>query len=563
MTRARGLALKAAATISQTMSYLALARKWRPRTFSQLLGQDHVSKALTTSLALKKIHHAYLFSGTRGVGKTSIARLFAKALNCEQGISATPCLECHVCTAIEQNQFIDLIEIDGASKTRVEDTRELLENVQYAPSAARFKIYLIDEVHMLSQHSFNALLKTLEEPPPHIKFLLATTDPQKIPVTVLSRCLHFTLKHLSIEVLEEQLTTILDEEKLPYDKDALGLIAKAASGSMRDALSLLDQAIVSAEGPLSSAGVKQLLGHTQQEYTFALLHALAKHDAAALIQISHCIGTESAHFRHALEALLACLHEITVCQHVPDSALLSFSSEIKQLAEQINAEDIQLFYQIGIKGLNDMALAPTMAIGFEMTLLRMLTFKPHVKISLNPSSFTAQQDHSEANVSVLSMTTPEVTLAATKTIAPQETINTVAPMQPPLHERSHDWTSIVKELQLTGLAQNAVSNAEWLQKSGANIYLKAAAGHQSLFNQAVTERIEKSLSNYYQETIKLFVQFNEGVVDTPAQKNYEKKVRNQEEAEKILQNDCFLTQLKEEFSAEFVRNSIEFLEDQL
>ena len=299
------------------MSYIALARKWRPRTFSQLIGQDHVNKALINSLDKKRLHHAYLFTGTRGVGKTSVARLLAKALNCEQGISSQPCLQCDTCLSIEQGRCIDLLEIDGASKTRVEDTRELLENVQYAPTSARFKIYLIDEVHMLSQHSFNALLKTLEEPPEHVKFLLATTDPQKLPVTVLSRCLQFHLNHLPIAVICQQLEHILQSESLEYEANALELIAHAAQGSMRDALSLLDQVIALGDKKLHARDIKNSLGYTQHDYALPLLDALANNEPHTLISISQRIAKESEHFHYVIDEMLRYLHQIGLYQTVP------------------------------------------------------------------------------------------------------------------------------------------------------------------------------------------------------------------------------------------------------
>ncbi|WP_165481641.1 DNA polymerase III subunit gamma/tau [Legionella drozanskii] len=381
------------------MSYLALARKWRPRNFSQLVGQEHINKALINSLNQQRLHHAYLFTGTRGVGKTSIARLLAKALNCEKGISAEPCLICDACLAIEQGRFIDLIEIDGASRTRVEDTRELLENVQYSPTNGRFKIYLIDEVHMLSQHSFNALLKTLEEPPAHVKFLLATTDPQKLPVTVLSRCLQFSLKHLPPEIIGQHLQYILNDEQMSFEMEAIELLAKAAKGSMRDALSLLDQAIASTDKQLKAQDLKLILGYTQQDYAIQLLHALAKLDAQELIYLSRQIASEGGHFRYVLDELLDYLHQITINQSLAsDNPLISSRSEIKALAKQFSPEDVQLFYQIGIKGTEDLYSAPTLDIGFEMTLLRMLTFRPAPKVEIPPLAYeTVEKPGSLAN----------------------------------------------------------------------------------------------------------------------------------------------------------------------
>ena len=362
------------------MSYIALARKWRPRTFAQLVGQDHINKALINSLNQKRLHHAYLFTGTRGVGKTSVARLLAKALNCELGISAAPCLECDACTSIEQGRFIDLIEIDGASKTRVEDTREILENVQYSPTNGRFKIYLIDEVHMLSQHSFNALLKTLEEPPEHVKFILATTDPQKLPVTVLSRCLQFNLKHIESNVIAKQLELILNDEKLTYDKEAINILAHAARGSMRDALSLLDQAIAISDNFLDITNVKNILGYTKQNYALDLIQALSKNEPNKLIIISKQIAAEGGNFQYVADEMLNYFHQISVNQIITiDNTLIYEDPEVDLLSKQFRPEDVQLFYQIVLKGSKDLDLAPSIAVGFEMMLLRMYAFKPDIQ----------------------------------------------------------------------------------------------------------------------------------------------------------------------------------------
>jgi DNA polymerase-3 subunit gamma/tau len=327
------------------MSYLALARQWRPRSFEALLGQDMVKTALTNALDQQRLHHAYLFTGTRGVGKTSIARLLAKALNCQQGISSHPCLSCDYCLAIEQGQFVDLLEIDGASKTKVEDTRDLLENVHYAPTLGRFKIYLIDEVHMLSQHSFNALLKTLEEPPAHVKFLLATTDPQKIPATIVSRCLQLNLKPLTMELIQQQITTILNDEHLSIEPGALELVAQAASGSMRDALSLLEQVIACSSKLITTATVKSLLGYTQENYAEALLNALIFQDADQLFKLSETIALEGGQYRHVLDGLLHVLFQGAKAQW------LSHPNDAQQhrWCSMVTPETIQLWYQIILK----------------------------------------------------------------------------------------------------------------------------------------------------------------------------------------------------------------------
>ncbi len=360
------------------MTYQVLARKWRPGNFSDLVGQAHVLKPLTHALDNQRLHHAYLFTGTRGVGKTTLARILARCLNCEAGISSTPCGSCSACTEIVEGRFIDLIEVDAASRTKVEDTRELLENVQYAPTRGRYKIYLIDEVHMLSNHSFNALLKTLEEPPPHIMFLLATTDPQKLPVTILSRCLQFNLKNLTPQQIEEYLEHVLRSEKVGFEEAALWQLAGAAAGSMRDALTLLDQAISFCEGQVTEAGVSDMLGAPEQGAVWRLLDSLEKRDVAALLTTIEEIAERAPDFQQLLEALLAALHRLAIAQTLPDAIDNSFGDrdQVLEFAARFSPEDLQLFYQFGVKGRADMNLAPDARSMFEMLLIRMLVFSP-------------------------------------------------------------------------------------------------------------------------------------------------------------------------------------------
>lgn len=355
------------------MNYIALARRWRPQTFEQFQGHPLIKQALVHALEKNTLHHAYLFTGTHGGGKTSLARIFAKALNCEKGISPTPCLTCETCISIEKGQFIDLIEIDAASKTKVEDMRTLLENVPYTPSVGRFKVYIIDEVHMLSQHSFNALLKTLEEPPAHVKFLLATTDPQKIPVTILSRCLQFHLKPLSIDTIATQLQTILIQEQNTAEPEALTLIAEAAKGSMRDALSLLEQALMTERPHLTLQTVKSILGYTQTDFTVLILKALMEGNASALMKISNAIQEEGGHYSHVLESLLHTFHQLAIYAYAPTP-----DPKLKDFITAFPPETIQLFYQITLKNLDDLPITPHPRIGFEMALLRLLYFQPVV-----------------------------------------------------------------------------------------------------------------------------------------------------------------------------------------
>ena len=360
------------------MSYQVLARKWRPRFFDEMVGQEHVLKALINALNEQRLHHAYLFTGTRGVGKTTIARILAKCLNCEQGISARPCGECSACREIAEGRFVDLIEVDAASRTKVEDTRELLDNVQYAPSRGRFKVYLIDEVHMLSTHSFNALLKTLEEPPAHVKFLLATTDPQKLPVTVLSRCLQFSLKNMTPERIVSYLGKVLEAEKIGYEEPALWQLGRAAQGSMRDALSLTDQAIAYGEGLVGEAQVNAMLGTMDRGRLFKMAEVMARADAAEVMNEVAAMAEHGPDYDEVLQGLLTIWHRAALGQVVPDAIENSQGDReaILQLAMAMQPEDLQLYYQIALNGRADLALAPDPRQGFEMILLRMLAFRP-------------------------------------------------------------------------------------------------------------------------------------------------------------------------------------------
>jgi len=359
------------------MSYQVLARKWRPQTFHQLVGQEHVKQALVNALNEQRLHHAYLFTGTRGVGKTTIARIFAKSLNCDEGITSNPCGQCQSCLDIEAGKFIDLIEIDAASRTKVEDTREILDNVQYAPTRGRYKVYLIDEVHMLSKHSFNALLKTLEEPPEHVKFLLATTDPQKLPITILSRCLQFNLNAMSQSQIVSQLTHILPQEQIQFEEPALKALAKAADGSMRDALSLTDQAIAQTNAQLTLAAVQDMLGLMDVSHAVSILASVLCQDAPAVLDEVAQIAVKNGNYLAVLDDLIALLHAIQLTQLVPQAAKISVFSEsdIATLSEQINPQQVQLFYQLLLNGKKDLQWVPEQKLGFEMVLLRLIAFE--------------------------------------------------------------------------------------------------------------------------------------------------------------------------------------------
>ncbi|MDP4985386.1 DNA polymerase III subunit gamma/tau, partial [Pseudoalteromonas tunicata] len=365
------------------MSYQVLARKWRPQNFHQLVGQEHVKQALVNALTQQRLHHAYLFTGTRGVGKTTIARIFAKSLNCELGITATPCGQCSACLDIEAGRYIDLLEIDAASRTKVEDTREILDNVQYAPTRGRYKVYLIDEVHMLSKHSFNALLKTLEEPPEHVKFLLATTDPQKLPVTILSRCLQFNLSALSRPQIEQQLSFVLTEEQIHFEVASLALLAKAADGSMRDALSLTDQAIAQTNGQVNESQVKSMLGLMDASWAKRLLVSIVDKDGAELLSLVADLVKQNANAKSVLDDLLSLTHLLLLTQLVPSAAAFNEDEAdfIDAMSKSLSPEQVQVYYQLLLGGKKDLQWAPDEKLGLEMVLLRLLAFEPHFSAS--------------------------------------------------------------------------------------------------------------------------------------------------------------------------------------
>jgi DNA polymerase-3 subunit gamma/tau len=422
------------------MSYQVLARKWRPRSFREMVGQTHVLKALINALDSQRLHHAYLFTGTRGVGKTTIARIIAKCLNCETGVSSTPCGVCSICKEIDEGRFIDLIEVDAASRTKVEDTRELLDNVQYAPSRGRFKVYLIDEVHMLSSHSFNALLKTLEEPPPHVKFLLATTDPQKLPVTILSRCLQFSLKNMPPERVVEHLTHVLGVEQVPFEVDALWLLGRAADGSMRDAMSLTDQAIAFGEGKVLAADVRAMLGTLDHGQVYGVLQALLEGDARGLIEAVRHLAEQGPDWAGVLAEILNVLHRVAIAQALPEAVDNGQGDRdrVLALAQALPAEDVQFYYQMGLIGRRDLPLAPEPRSGFEMVLLRMLAFRPAgsgppPKVALKPlgiSPASADSQPQPVAAAVLPTASPLAPVVAAVPVLPAPTPVVVAEVQP-------------------------------------------------------------------------------------------------------------------------------------
>lgn len=429
------------------MSYQVLARKWRPAKFQEMVGQEHVLKALVNALDDDRLHHAYLFTGTRGVGKTSIARLFAKSLNCETGVSSTPCGECSACREIAEGRFVDLIEVDAASRTKVEDTRELMENVQYAPTHGRYKVYLIDEVHMLSTHSFNALLKTLEEPPPHVKFLLATTDPQKLPITILSRCLQFNLKNLIPERIVDHLSFVLNAENISFEEPALWLLARSADGSMRDAMSLTDQAIAFGAGEINERDVRSMLGTIDQRLVYEMLYALASGDAKALLSAVADLSRFSPDYNTVLGDLISVLHRIAIAQTLPEAVDNSMGDKVQvtELAGVLTAEDVQLYYQVALMGRKDLPFVPDPREGLEMVLLRMLAFRPAGAkprdISIQHGTVGLQESSTQEVNSSPVASEPEPPIAETppqpefvEPVSPQLETQAVSEVVPDTHE---------------------------------------------------------------------------------------------------------------------------------
>jgi DNA polymerase-3 subunit gamma/tau len=537
------------------MSYQVLARKWRPRTFEQMVGQEHVLRALVNALDHDRLHHAYLFTGTRGVGKTTIARVLAKALNCERGVSSKPCGECAACREIDEGRFVDLIEVDAASRTKVEDTRDLLEYALYAPTRGRYKVYLIDEVHMLSKHSFNALLKTLEEPPPHVKFLLATTDPQRLPVTILSRCLQFNLKHLPQELIAQHLTRILEQEGIVAEAGAVGQIARAAAGSVRDSLSLLDQAIAYGGGRVAEAEVRAMLGTIEQGHVIELLEALAAGDGAALLQCVQRAAEHTSEFFDLLAELISALQRIALAQLVPAAADDSRgdAAQIAALAARMSKEDVQLYYQIAVLGRRDLPHVPEHRGGFEMILLRMLAFRP------------ARADGS-AEPAPPAAAVPRARQAAPE--RPATSMATAAPPPPPVvpaaspvpSADSAGWTGLVETLGLQGMARELAANCVLLAREGDAIRLLVDKAHAHLHNKGTEERLQQALGKQLAADIKLSIQVGEPAAATPARLRQQQERERMQAAISSLENDTEVRTLKETFNARIVPETVEPLD---
>ncbi|HEY4091559.1 MAG TPA: DNA polymerase III subunit gamma/tau [Luteibacter sp.] len=552
------------------MSYQVLARKWRPRKFAELVGQEHVVRALTNALDSGRMHHAYLFTGTRGVGKTTIARIFAKSLNCERGESADPCGECAVCTAVDAGRFVDLLEIDAASNTGVDDVREVIENAQYAPSRGRFKVYLVDEVHMLSKPAFNALLKTLEEPPPHVKFLLATTDPQKLPVTVLSRCLKFNLKRLLPEQISGQMKHILGAEAIEYDDEAIAELAHGADGSLRDGLSLLDQAIAYGGGVLRAGDVRAMLGSVERGQVLGVLEALAAGDGAGLMAEADRIASFSPDFAGVLDDLATVLHRIQLLQLVPGYRGEESDAGLAALAERLAAEDVQLYYQITTNGRRELPMAPDARIGFEMVLLRMHAFRP-AEGGQGPSAPRSVPAQAAAPAPTRQAPPPA---AAPPRQAPQAPAPAAAPAPapapaaPPAPPRPlamganglPDWHDIVERAHLRGPIGQLAQNCTLRGVDGEAMVLALQPQHLHLAVEPLTSQMEEKVSNALGRRVRFRFVGEGGNLGTPADRRAQAASDAQANAEASIDSDPLVQALKRDFGARVIPQSIKPVE---
>jgi DNA polymerase-3 subunit gamma/tau len=533
------------------MAYTALARKWRPRRFAEMTGQEHVLRALANALASGRVHHAFLFAGTRGVGKTTVARIFAKCLNCEGGIAAEPCGDCASCREIDAGRSVDLIEVDAASRTRIDDTRDLLDNVQYAPTRSRFKIYLIDEVHMLSTHSFNALLKTLEEPPPHVKFLLATTDPQKLPVTVLSRCLQFNLKRLSLSLIAGRLQQILKAEEIEYEPGAVQLLARAGDGSLRDALSLLDQLIAYGNGRAGEADARAMLGTIDREHVVRVADLLAAGDAAALIDYARQLEDWSLDYGELLEQLAALFERVALRQLVPAFAgdELHPVELLQRLAGQLTPEDVQLYYQVALLGRRDLALAPDPRTGFRMTLLRMLAFRPADAAA--PGAVRA----GSGGVGAAAGAAAAITAApATATVAAPPAAAAAAPATPAAE--AADWAQIVAQLDINGPVRELAKHCALLERRGPLVRLALDPRSAAVRTRGREETLAQALGRYFGEPVRMEIEVREPVADTPARAGEREAQAAQAAARASLESDPTVTAMRERFGATLHPESI-------
>ncbi len=514
-----------------------LARKWRPKSFAELTGQEHVVRALTNALVQKRLHHAYLFTGTRGVGKTTVARILAKALNCETGITPEPCGVCSACVEIDGGRYVDLLELDAASNTGIDNMREVLDNAQYLPTSGRFKVYIIDEVHMLSTKAFNSMLKTLEEPPEHVKFILATTDPQKIPVTVLSRCLQFNLKQIPESLIGQHLEKILQAEEIAAEPGAIHRIARAAHGSMRDALSLMDQAIAYSGGKVEDEMVRNMLGAIDQEYLYSILDALADRDGERLFAIAQSMEARSLEYDAALQDLASLLHRVALARIVP--AALDEEGEEREklvsLAARISPEDVQLFYQFAIRGREELELAPDEYAGFSMTLLRMLAFLPGMEAT--------QAAPPSGNLEA-----PKRSEPSPKAPAPKQEMRKAA------DSGEFDWVSVSANLGLSGMAKMLAHHCALTSFENGKMEFSVPPAHRHLLDRSYQDRVKASILEYLGRPVEVSFSVGEGI--TPAKVEVDQKEARQMEAVASIEQDPGVRRLVENYDAKLIESSI-------
>jgi DNA polymerase-3 subunit gamma/tau len=541
------------------MSYQVLARKWRPRSFASLVGQDHVVRALTHALTARRLHHAYLFTGTRGVGKTTLARILAKALNCETGITATPCGTCTACQEIDSGRFVDLLEVDAATNTKVDEMRQLLENAVYAPTRGRFKVYVIDEVHMLSNSAFNAMLKTLEEPPEHVKFILATTDPQKIPVTVLSRCLQFNLKQMTQPLIADHLRHILEVEVIWAEPGALQLLARSAAGSMRDALSLLDQAIAHGSGKVEEAQVREMLGAVDLDHLFSIVDALLAGDATALLRVADDMAARSLSFDAALQEMAGLFTRIQIAQLAPLAIADDMPERLRllEIASRLDPEFVQLAYQIAVHGRQELPLAPDEQAGFIMTLLRLHAFRP-----LLDGAAGTHPAPGSSGVGAQTVPEPRVTASDSGLVHDER-----GPLDPPVEQvvlraaaepgrPAGDWPDILTALKIGGMARELAQHCELRELLGARIVLRLSPTHRHLLMKPAQDKLQQSLGEYFARPLQLTIELQEVSGDTPAAAAQRDRRERMDRAIASVEQDGFVREVIEVFDATLIESSI-------
>ncbi|HEX4857589.1 MAG TPA: DNA polymerase III subunit gamma/tau [Usitatibacteraceae bacterium] len=531
-----------------SMSHQVLARKWRPRAFADVIGQDHVVRALANALDTGRIHHAYLLTGTRGVGKTTLARILAKALNCETGVTSRPCGQCRACVEIDAGRFVDLLEVDAATNTKVDEMRELLETAQYAPVSGRYKVYIIDEVHMLSKSAFNAMLKTLEEPPGHVEFILATTDPQRLPITVLSRCLQFNLKNLPAGLIAKHLAIVLGTEGIPFEPPALELIGRAAEGSVRDSLSLLDQAIAHGAGKVGIDNVSEMLGALDQSYLFTLLRALASCDASALIRQVDQLGERSISFDNALRDMAHLLSRIALVQGAGSEAVEGpDAASLRDLATRLPVELVQVFFQIALLGRRDLALAPDEQTGFTMTLLRMLAFA---------GGYSRPAQNLAPSRAVAAAAPPAYLSAASSAITIQETTKAETPVAPFGVADIDNWASFVARLQLNGLAGMLAKQSTMLSYTNGVLELELPPEQKHLAERIYVDKLKSELQPRLAGNLRINVRIGGSAVASLAAQETAAQNNRQLAAEQSIREDGFIQALRTEFGAEIPAASV-------